>query len=261
MRDTTAHLVPVRDPLFSESLEIAETPSPTVREEHKDLKDPQSHTTDHTGPHQNTPDLLCLLAALQARVVLLADENSDTLALMLREFAKQQAAAASAAAGGVEELQMMGFGHLAALATIPLAATTPAFASAPLIALADLPAHAPSKTCRRSPLNCRRPRELQLPGSRSSSRPSSGDSWAGERGGGRSRRCTPVLWRARMVSPDDDEGVMASLLHPDRAHAPRPPCMRFSVERPYSNYTATDTQLHKTTPDVRDTAALIMPVR
>ena len=152
LRDTTAHLVPVRDPLFSESLEIAETPSPTVREEHKDLKDPQSHTTDHTGPHQNTPDLLCLLAALQARVVLLADENSDTLALMLREFAKQQAAAAPAAAGGVEELQMMGFGHLAALATIPLAATTPAFASAPLIALADLPAHAPSKTCRRSPL-------------------------------------------------------------------------------------------------------------
>ena len=38
LRDTTAHLMPVRDPESSESLETAETPSPTVNERHRDLK-------------------------------------------------------------------------------------------------------------------------------------------------------------------------------------------------------------------------------
>ena len=140
------------------------------------------------------------------------DSQSETLSAMKRLAQERAAAPLGAEASTVKELQEMGFGHLAAFANVPLASTAPLSATPtnPLIALADLPSAALSQTCR-LPLNRRRPGELELPGSRSSSRPSSGDSWA-DRGGGR-RACTPILRRAKMVSPDEADGVMAHVPH------------------------------------------------
>ena len=54
LRDTTAHLMPVRDPQSSKTLETAKTPSasPTVHESLKDLKaTPKSH---RVGPPDHT---------------------------------------------------------------------------------------------------------------------------------------------------------------------------------------------------------------
>ena len=52
LRDTTAHLMPVREPQSSKTLETAKTPSPTVHESHKDLKDPKVPPNRPTRPHQ-----------------------------------------------------------------------------------------------------------------------------------------------------------------------------------------------------------------
>ena len=53
LRDTTAHLMPVRDPESSESLETAETPSPTVNERHRDLKVLRVPPSRPTRPHKS----------------------------------------------------------------------------------------------------------------------------------------------------------------------------------------------------------------
>ena len=50
LRDTTAHLMPVRDPQSSKTLETAKTPSPTVPDRHKDLKDPKVPLTPGGDP-------------------------------------------------------------------------------------------------------------------------------------------------------------------------------------------------------------------
>lgn len=110
----------------------------------------------------------------------------------------------------VAELERMGFGHLAALADVDLATTAPVAASVPL---AEAAPSALSLTCPMLPTYAtRRPGELVLP--------SSDDSRASSLGDGRSprHRCTPVLRRARMHSPDEETGVM--MLLPEEREQP-----------------------------------------
>ena len=110
----------------------------------------------------------------------------------------------------VDELERMGFGHLAALADVDLASTAPVAASVPL---AEAGPSALSLTCPMLPsYSARRPGELMLP--------SSDDSRTSSVADGRSplHRCTPVLRRARMQSPDEEAGVM--MLLPEEREQP-----------------------------------------
>ena len=111
------------------------------------------------------------------------------LALALRQAEAEESAAPSSAA----ELRRVGFGHLACFAN-EFARTMP------VRSLADVPAPALlSRTLPLPPISRRRPGEIQLPGSRSCSRPSSAGSGLDSRGRDpcRSRDlCSPVRRRA-----------------------------------------------------------------
>ena len=112
--------------------------------------------------------------------------SSDGLRLALALRQAEEPAMPSSAA----ELHRAGFGHLACFAN--------EFAhTMPVRSLADVPAPALlSRTLPLPPISRRRPREIQLPDSRSSSRPSSAESVI-ERDPCRNRNlCSPVRRRA-----------------------------------------------------------------
>jgi hypothetical protein len=114
--------------------------------------------------------------------------SSDGLRLALALRQAEEPAVSSAA-----ELHRAGFGHLACFAN-EFARTMP------VRSLADVPAPALlSRTLPLPPSSRRRPREIQLPGSRSSSRPSSAESVRSviEQDPCRNRNlCSPVRRRA-----------------------------------------------------------------
>ena len=90
--------------------------------------------------------------------------SSDDLQSQLRPARGQAGAEESGAPSSAAELHRRGFGHLACFAN-EFAATMP------VRILADVPAPTLlSRTCPLPPISRRRPGEIQLPGSRSSSR-------------------------------------------------------------------------------------------
>ena len=117
--------------------------------------------------------------------------SSDDLRLALARG--QAEAEESTAPSSAAELHRVGFGHLACFAN-EFARTMP------VRSLADVPAPALlSRTLPLPPSSRRRPREIQLPGSRSSSRPSSAESVRSviEQDPCRNRNlCSPVRRRA-----------------------------------------------------------------
>ena len=115
--------------------------------------------------------------------------SSDDLQSQLRLARGQAGAEESGAPSSAAELHRRGLGHLACFAN-EFAATMP------VRILADVPAPTLlSRTCPLPPISRRRPGEIQLPGSRSSSRPSSAGSATEHRGG--RHLCSPPLRSSR----------------------------------------------------------------